>query len=182
MNSSTDCSETRTVNAAEPALIVFAWGNESRGDDGAGPLLARRIAALDNPRIRLIEDLQLHIEHVMDLRQDVPALFIDASVGIENGFIVERIAAKSDHSVTTHTISPTALLKLFELTLRERAPEAYLLHVAGQNFALGERISAATSGNAEQAWDFLKAMFALPSALWRPHLAAACAADVTPRP
>ena len=165
------------MSAADPALVVIAWGNESRGDDGVGPLLARRIAALDHPRIRLIEDLQLHIEHVMDMVHDVPVLFIDASVTIDKGFSVERIRPKSDHSVTTHTISPTALLRLFELTLHKPAPEAFLLHVAARSFALGEEISARTSGHAEEAWDFLQDVFTSAGPQWRSRLSAACAAD-----
>ena len=30
-------------------LVVFGWGNESRGDDGLGPLLLARIAARAGP-------------------------------------------------------------------------------------------------------------------------------------
>ena len=170
------------MSATDPDLVVLAWGNESRGDDGVGPLLARRIASLDDPRIRLVEDLQLHIEHVMDLHEHTPALFIDASVSVSEGFSVERITARSDHSVTTHTISPPALLKLYELTLDKPAPDAFLLHVAGRNFALGEEIGAAASAYADEAWDFLSNLLALPGEQWKPRLAARCESDATPRP
>lgn len=158
------------MSATEPALVVLAWGNESRADDGVGPLLARRIAALTNPRIELIEDLQLHIEHVMDLRSDVPALFIDTSIAISDGFRIESLEPRSDNSVTTHTVSPAALLRLYELTLKKTAPEAYLLHVAGRNFELGEEISAATAGHAEAAWLFLSKLLSASPAEWQPRL------------
>ena len=113
----------------------------------------------------------------MDMDHDVPVLFVDASVTISEGFSVERIRPQSDHSVTTHTISPGALLRLFELTLHAPAPEAYLLHVAGRSFALGEEISARTSGHAEEAWAFLQDIFTSPGPQWRSRLSAACAAD-----
>ncbi|MDJ0699953.1 MAG: hydrogenase maturation protease [Woeseiaceae bacterium] len=158
------------MNATEPALVVLAWGNESRADDGVGPLLAHRILALRRPQVTVIEDLQLHIEHVMDLVPDVPALFIDASVGIEEGFSIERIAPVADHSVTTHSISPQALLQLYETTLKQPAPVAFLLQVAGRNFELGETISDATMRAAEAAWAFLEEMLSLPPGRWQAAL------------
>ncbi len=161
------------MSVIDPALVVLAWGNESRADDAVGPILARRIAALEHPRISLVEDLQLHIEHVMDLRADVPALFIDASVGISDGFRIDAIAARSDHSVTTHTISPAALLRLYEHTIKRDAPDAWLLQVAGRNFELGEGIGEETARNLEAAWRFLSGVFSSPCAEWPSLLAAA---------
>ncbi|MCP5091768.1 MAG: Ni/Fe hydrogenase, partial [Gammaproteobacteria bacterium] len=72
--------------STDPALIVFAWGNESRGDDGIGPILARRLRGLELPGLVVIEDHQLNIEHVMDFADGTPLLFIDASVAIKDGF------------------------------------------------------------------------------------------------
>lgn len=40
-----------------PRLVVFAWGNESRGDDALGPRLAARIAQAGWSHITLIEDV-----------------------------------------------------------------------------------------------------------------------------
>ncbi len=118
----------------------------------------------------VIEDLQLHIEHVMDLVADAPVLFIDASVGIESGFSIERIAPLADHSVTTHSISPQALLQLYESTLKRPAPDAYLLQVAGRNFELGESISDETRRAADAAWEFLDEMLSLPPGQWQAAL------------
>jgi len=160
------------VTVAEPALLVLAWGNESRGDDGAGPLLARRIGALHNPRIRVIEDLQLHIEHVMDLHSDVPVLFIDASVGIDRDFELGEVSAVADNSFSTHTVSPECLLHLFEHTMTCRAPAAYLLQVAGRTFELGESLSADTAQYVEDAWAYLLATLQRPAAEWQSAFAA----------
>lgn len=158
------------MSVTDPCLVVLAWGNESRADDGVGPLFARRIAGLSNPRIELIEDLQLHIEHVMDLRSDVPVLFIDASVAIDEGFRIESVEPRSDNSVTTHTVSPAALLRLYELTLKKTAPDAYLLHVAGRKFELGEEISEETAQHAEAAWRFLSGLLSASPAEWPSRL------------
>jgi len=53
--------------STDVAITVFAWGNESRGDDAIGAILASRIIGLDNPAINVVEDHQLQIEHVMDV-------------------------------------------------------------------------------------------------------------------
>ena len=169
------------MTSTDPALVVLAWGNESRGDDAAGPVLARRIAALGHPAVALVEDLQLHIEHVMDLIADVPVLFIDASVGIDDGFSIERIAPLADHSVTTHSISPQALLHLYESTTKESAPSAFLLQVAGRHFELGAEISAACTANIDAAWAFLETMLAAPANTWSRTLDQALAAGSTTR-
>ncbi len=70
-------------SSTDPSLIVFAWGNESRGDDGIGPFLARRLLELERPGIGVIEDHEQKIEHDPDLDGDKPVLIIDASVSHE---------------------------------------------------------------------------------------------------
>ncbi len=116
-----------------PALIVLAWGNISRGDDAAGPLLAEKIQQLNLDGVVLQEDLQLNIEHVMDLHSQIPVLFIDASCKPEHGFHLERISAEPDSSISTHSVSPGALLHLFEKTHGSSAPEAFMLHISGKS-------------------------------------------------
>jgi len=118
-------------------------------------MLAQRLTELADPRIEVIEDLQLHIEHVMDLCSDVPVLFIDASVAIESGFSFEKIGPVADNSYSTHTVSPQALLHLFEKTHKQEAPEAWMLHICGRSFELGDDVSAATAQYVEDAWQFL---------------------------
>ena len=153
-------------SARRPQLVVLAWGNTSRGDDAAGPMMAQRLAALERPEIEVIEDLQLHIEHVMDLRSDIPVLFVDASVAIDTGFRIEKLTPQADNSISTHTVSPHALLNLYETTLGKPAPEAYLLHVCGERFELGEEISAATVEHVDAAWAFIAAILREPHERW----------------
>lgn len=150
----------------DPSLVVFAWGNESRADDGAGPALARRLQTLANPRIRLIEDMQLQIEHITEMVPDVPVLFIDASVAIDEGVSIVRIDARPDHSVTTHAVSPQALLELFVSATRQPAPPAFQMHVAGREFGLGEAPSTTGRRATEEAWQRLRDVLGKPSNRW----------------
>lgn len=165
-----------------PALVVFAWGNESRGDDGAGPELARRLVALDVPGLVVIEDMQLQIEHVADIVPGVPVLFVDASVALAEGFAVQRLAPAPDPSVTTHAVSPRALLQLYEATMRRPAPPAWQLHVAGHEFELGESPGAVSRAATEAAWAFLGGLLKQPSERWRAALAAGTGDDIPRAP
>ncbi len=151
----------------DPSLVVFAWGNLSRADDGAGPELAERLRALALDELVVIEDMQLQIEHTADIVADVPVLFIDASVAISAGFALERLTPQPDSSVTTHALCPTALLQLYETTGRLPAPPAYQLHIAGQQFELGEEPGEVNARATEAAWTFLENLLAQPSATWR---------------
>ena len=92
--------------ATSTELLVFAWGNSARADDGAGPQIAARLRELEVPGVVVIEDMQLQIEHVADMSADVPVLFVDASVAIDEGFAIERLFPGRDPSVTTHALSP----------------------------------------------------------------------------
>ena len=156
--------------SSEPALTVFAWGNESRGDDAIGAILARRILDLNHPGIDVVEDHQLNLEHVMDIRDGVPVLFVDASIAIDKEYRLEKLSPLRDASISTHSISPTALLDLYEQTLGKNAPDAYLLHVSGTSFELGEEISAAASASVDQAWQFLADVLSRPRDQWSARL------------
>jgi len=139
---------------SNPELIILAWGNISRGDDAAGPILPNRL-----------RELKLD-----PLQAGIPVLFIDASCKPEEGCILERISPAPDSSISTHSISPSALLNLFEQTRQETAPDAFMLHVSGKSFELGEPVSQHTLTAIEQAWDCLQQLFALPAQQWHQHL------------
>ena len=71
-------------------LVVFGWGNVSRGDDGLGPLLLARIAEAGWAESTLIEDFQLQLEHALDLQGADLALFLDAGKGTPAPFRLYR--------------------------------------------------------------------------------------------
>ncbi len=165
------------ASTTEPSLVVFAWGNESRGDDGAGPELARRLIELSPPGLVVIEDMQLQVEHVTDIVAGVPVLFIDASVAIESGWALERVQAGDDPSVTTHAVSPRALLRLYETTMGQPVPTAWQLHISGRQFELGEALGAASREAIEGAWQFPRDLLTNPPSRWARGLAEQCGKD-----
>ena len=159
-----------TAPSAKPALTVFAWGNTCRGDDAIGPLLAERLRAKSPAGLSVIEDHQLNIEHVTDLDGDGAALFIDASVEVDDGILLEPIGPSKDGNFSTHAISPQALLNVFETTMQRPAPDSWLLHVAARNFELGAEPGAVATKAMEEAGRFLDALVACAPTEWRAFL------------
>ena len=160
-------------NLTDPSLVVFAWGNISRGDDGIGPRMASYLLGLSNPRIDVIEDHQLNIEHVTDIREGTPVLFIDASVALQKGYRVERLTPTADGNFSTHAISPAALLNVYRQTMGQPVPDAFLLHIAGRHFGLGDDLSPESENSVAAAWAFLKDVLDGPASDWASRFGAA---------
>lgn len=142
-------------------LVVFAVGNPSRGDDALGPhLLARLQGWLDATgragEVELIEDFQLNIEHALDLEGRQLALFIDAGDHTPAPYTFTRLQPATDLGSSTHALEPGAVLKVFGQTCHGPAPACFVLCVRGERFELGEPLSGAADGYAEEAWGLLE--------------------------
>lgn len=134
-------------------LLVFAIGNESRGDDALAPLLVRRLQAGDIRHVEFIEDYQLQVEHVTDLLDRSAVLFVDADVSCAEPFHFSGIAAAKDGSYTSHMLTPFALLHTYRLVYGTDAPPAFLLRIRGYDFELGKPLSGKAAFNLGAATD-----------------------------
>ena len=143
-------------------LVLFGYGNPSRGDDALGPLLLARVEAWckDRPGVdlALVEDFQLQIEHAEDLCERSGALFLDADASCVAPFCFRRVLPVRDESYTTHELSPEALLHVYGLITGQAPPPAFVLSVRGSDFALGEALTPAATRNLEAAWSFLEGL------------------------
>jgi len=142
-------------------VLVFGYGNPSRGDDALGPLLLERLAALNLPHVELLTDFQLQVEHAIDLQGRERVLFIDASVSCAPPCGFAQLEAQKDTSYSSHAMSPAAVLHAF-LELYGPPPPAYLLAVRGERFELGEPLSEAAANNLEAAFRLLEKLCADP--------------------
>jgi hydrogenase maturation protease len=143
-------------------LLIFAYGNPSRGDDALGPMLLERLETLNLPEVELLTDFQLQVEHAIDLQGRERVLFIDASISCPPPFEFSRLVAAKDHSYTSHAMSPAAVLQACH-ELYGVAPPAWLLAVRGETFELGEPLSSAAEAYLEQAFALLQKLCARPS-------------------
>jgi hydrogenase maturation protease len=136
-------------------VLVFGWGNRSRGDDALGPLFVERLRAALPPEqadaIEWLDDYQLQPEHALDLVGRERVLFVDASLTARAPFEVSTPRAAMDASVSTHALSPQALLQVFLQVQGHAAPPCTLLAIRGERFELGEPPGAAASGHLDAA-------------------------------
>ncbi|MDD5384394.1 MAG: hydrogenase maturation protease [Gallionella sp.] len=146
-------------------ILVFAVGNESRGDDALAPLLLRGLegwaeaVGLDG-QVELIEDYQLQVEHVTDLQNRSAVLFVDADMSCAEPFHFSEIAAEKDSSYTSHVMTPFALLHTYRQVYGTDAPPAFLLRIRGYNFELGNPLSDKAAANLEEATKLMRALCA----------------------
>jgi hydrogenase maturation protease len=136
-------------------VVVFGWGNESRGDDGIGPLLLRSLESAGWDEAELIEDFQLQLEHALDLRGADLALFLDAGRDTRAPFLFREIFPRGGMTHTSHALAPESVLDVFSRIEKAAPPPSFLLCVRGESFGLGEGLSPQGAARLQQARVFL---------------------------
>ncbi|MDO9054735.1 MAG: hydrogenase maturation protease [Gallionella sp.] len=146
-------------------VLVFAIGNESRGDDALGPVLLRKLGVRLNSaewkdmqssavQFELLEDFQLQVEHVMDMQNRRLVLFIDAGMDTPPPFSFYRVQTSDEPVLYSHALAPESLLKVYEQFHRQPAPDAYVLCIRGEGFELGESLSPPAQTRLSSALEF----------------------------
>ena len=154
-------------------VLIFGYGNPSRGDDAIAPQLLSRLEALQPAGVELITDFQLQVEHALDLEGRELALFIDASVSGAAPYSFSRLLPEQDNSYTSHEMSPASVLHVYQKINLEAPPPSYLLAVRGEFFDLGAPLSEAAEENAAAAFELLKKLCDEPRlAAWQGLLSA----------
>ncbi len=145
--------------------LVFGWGNASRGDDALGPLFvqALRDKLTGDHNIEFLEDYQLQIEHALDLVGREHVLFVDASRHGAAPFEVSTVSAAKDGSVSTHAMSPQALLQVYADLQLAAPPQCTLLAIRGERFTLGEAPSQPALAHLALALEWASALLKLKS-------------------
>jgi hydrogenase maturation protease len=129
------------VSRSVAPLLVFGWGNPSRGDDALGPLLVEQLAGLaqqSSGRLECLTDFQLQVEHALDLVGRERVLFVDAAVGLQTPFEVRSVVPAAVAGFTTHALAPEALLHVYRDLERSEPPPCTLLAIRAQRFELGD--------------------------------------------
>jgi hydrogenase maturation protease len=132
-------------------VLVFGWGNPSRGDDALGPLFVEGVEALGLAGVECLTDFQLQVEHALDLHGRSRILFVDASIDAVAPFSVDRIAPAKDASFTTHAMTPQSVLQVYRDLEDEDPPPCWLLAIRAESFELGEAPGTQARKNLEAA-------------------------------
>lgn len=133
------------TGAGRAHWLVFGVGNSSRGDDALGPMLIEKLGAwreTHEPAVQLtlLTDFQWQIEHALDLRDIDVALFVDASVIEPSPVTIRKISPQFDATHSTHALSPACVLAVAQ-KIGLKAPEAWMVAISGESFALGAPLS-----------------------------------------
>lgn len=136
-------------------MLVLGVGNPSRGDDALGPLFIERLAEVlareaASGAVELLTDFQLQIEHALELVARRRVVFVDASVRARPPFELLRVTARPERAVTTHALSPSAVLDTYQRLYGE-PPEAWALAIRGERFELGEPLSVRAAAHLDAA-------------------------------
>jgi hydrogenase maturation protease len=142
-------------------VLVFAIGNESRGDDAIAPLLLHRLAAwldVENiaERFELLEDFQLQVEHATDMVGRELVLFIDAGMDTPAPYNFYRAQSNDNRTLFSHAITPEAVLSTYQQVYQQPPPPAFVLCIRGEQFGLGEPPSPEAEQRIELAIGFLQ--------------------------
>ena len=137
-------------------ILVFTWGNPSRGDDALGPEVYDRLVQENLIDVDLLTDFQLQIEHAIDLENRKGVLFVDASANARPPFEFYPLAPSQDQSYTTHAMSPQALLAVYEQINHHPQPAAFMLSIRGYEFGLGLPLSSQATANLNEAIAFIQ--------------------------
>jgi len=125
-------------------VLVFGWGNRSRGDDALGPLFVEQLrdALGGDDRVELFDDYQLQVEHALDLVGRERVLFVDASLTAAAPFEATTLHPSRDATFTTHAMSPGSVMHVFRDLHHAEPPPCTLLAIRGERFELGEAPTA----------------------------------------
>ncbi len=144
-------------------ILLFGYGNLSRGDDALGPLLLEYVEnTYDLATVEILTDFQLQIEHALDLENRHLVLFVDASVACTDAFDLTVLTPAKDKSYTTHAMSPAAVLEVYQSIRQQYPPPCFLLSIKAHRFELGEGLSAAAQTHLTQACLFVGRLLGNP--------------------
>jgi hydrogenase maturation protease len=128
--------------------LVIGYGNELRGDDGAGPRVARAVQGWGLPGVRALALHQLTPELAEDLAGARVAVFVDAAADADPAG--PRRLSPGGGNALGHICDPGTLLALAR-GLFGRSPPAWLITVPARSFAPGEGLSETARAGVRRA-------------------------------
>jgi hydrogenase maturation protease len=157
-------------------VLIFAVGNESRGDDALAPLLLRKLdswleATGRGAQFELLEDFQLQVEHALDMAGRELVLFVDAGMETAAPYAFYRVQPGVSRTLFSHAITPQAVLDTYTQINGQAPPPAFVLCIRGEQFELGATLSPQAEQHMELAMEFLRErMQKAEASCWEDHI------------
>ena len=129
-------------NSMEPRVLILAYGNPLRGDDGVAWRVAELLREqLSSDDAEIVCAHQLAPEFAEIVSRVGGVIFIDARENGEPGKIYQTVIDNAaDPIYGTHVLTSAQLMMLCDVLYGCR-PEAYEISVSGECFSHGEHLS-----------------------------------------
>lgn len=131
-----------------PCILIIAYGNPLRCDDGLAWRAAEELSKLSLPGdVEIITQHQLTPELALIASQSATVLFVDAAQSGDPGDLVSSpLKAQPMSSVFSHECSPAAILGIAQ-ELYGGCPQGFTISLCGECFDHGETLSAKIEEN-----------------------------------
>ena len=136
-------------------IIIYGFGNPGRQDDGLGPAIISKLESEQVSGINTDSNYQLNVEDALEISGFKIAIFVDASVSVEEPFAFYEIVPSSEITFTTHSMSPQSVLALCN-DLYHTKVKAFILEVRGYGWEFEDGLTQEAEKNCEEAFSFLK--------------------------
>ena len=135
--------------------LVIGYGNEGRGDDAAGPEVARRIAAFALPNVQTIEARQLTPELAEEVALATRVYFVDAALEESRSrTVATRLEPSIEGDFVAHSLRPEQLLALAR-AIYGRSPPAWMVGIEARDFSPNAPLSRAARRGVVEAAGYL---------------------------
>ncbi len=138
-------------------FLIVGYGNEQRGDDAVGPLVANAVADWNLPSIKSMSVRYLTEELVHDVAATDYAIFVTACDDSSRARTIQidpvEQGSRMFHALAVkdiHTCNPRSLLDLSQ-QIYGREPLAWFLQIPIENVTEGEVLSSKTEHWGDQA-------------------------------
>lgn len=147
--------------SAGDLILLVAWGNDLRGDDGAGLYLAARLEGRWRRlglAVRRLAVLQLvpELAAAIAAPEVAAVVFVDTRVATAEGDLAVGVtpltAATEAAPALGHHLDPASLLTYATLLREGPLPPAWLVTVPGLVFAHGRGLSRAVRASISRCW------------------------------
>ena len=130
--------------------LVIGYGNDLRGDDRAGRVVASLIEEADLPGVEVLTQSQLTPELALEVAEADIVIFVDASVDTAELDVALVEAGITGSQAMSHHADPATLLRLAR-DLGRMPDTAYIVSIPATNLELGFDLSPATARAIDEA-------------------------------
>jgi len=134
-----------------PRVLIVAYGNPLRGDDGVGWIVAEQLQrTLVPPEVEILKLQQLLPEIAEELTHASAVIFVDASCdGVPGEIRRKPVTAPPGKVRFSHHLSSADVLELAR-QLYGAAPQAFCISLTGHNFGHNEELSPTATAQLPQ--------------------------------